>query len=141
MTDLRKNPISRKNPIRVLVAKPGLDGHDRGAKVLAHAMREAGMEVIYTGLRQTPEMIVNVALQEDVDVICVSVLSGAHNILFAEIMAGMRAHAADGIPVLGGGVIPDQDITLLKEMGVREIFTPGASLTAITSYIEDLIPI
>ncbi|MBC8239895.1 MAG: cobalamin B12-binding domain-containing protein [Alphaproteobacteria bacterium] len=134
MTDLRKSPI------RVLVAKPGLDGHDRGAKVLAHAMREAGMEVIYTGLRQTPEMIVNVALQEDVDVICVSVLSGAHNILFAEIMAGMRAQAADGIPVLGGGVIPDQDIALLKELGVREIFTPGASLTAITSYIEDLVP-
>ncbi|MDA1101323.1 MAG: cobalamin B12-binding domain-containing protein [Proteobacteria bacterium] len=130
----------RKNPIRVLVAKPGLDGHDRGAKVLAHAMREAGMEVIYTGLRQTPEMIVNVALEEDVDVVCVSVLSGAHNMLFAEIMAGMRAQSADAIPVLGGGVIPDQDIALLKEMGVREIFTPGARLAAITSYIEELVP-
>jgi methylmalonyl-CoA mutase C-terminal domain/subunit len=131
---------ARKNPIRILVAKPGLDGHDRGAKVLAHALREAGMEVIYTGLRQTPAMIVDVALEEDVDVVCVSVLSGAHNMLFTEIMAKMHAHAADAIPVLGGGVIPDQDIVLLKEMGVREIFTPGAPLSTITGFIEDLVP-
>ena len=130
----------RTIPIRVLVAKPGLDGHDRGAKVLAHAMREAGMEVIYTGLRQTPAMIVNAAVEEDVDVICVSVLSGAHNMLFAEIMERLGAQGADDIPVLGGGVIPDQDIVLLKEMGVREVFTPGASLTAITTYIQNLVP-
>jgi methylmalonyl-CoA mutase C-terminal domain/subunit len=130
----------RNTPIRVLVAKPGLDGHDRGAKVLAHAMRDAGMEVIYTGLRTTPEMIVNAAVQEGVDVICVSVMSGAHNILFSEIMERLRAQRGDGIPVLGGGVIPGEDIALLKEMGVREVFTPGASLAAITGYIEDLVP-
>ncbi|MDP6622823.1 MAG: cobalamin B12-binding domain-containing protein [Alphaproteobacteria bacterium] len=129
----------RTTPIRVLVAKPGLDGHDRGAKVLAHAMRDAGMEVIYTGLRQTPATIVDIAVEEDVDVVCVSVLSGAHNMLFAEIMEGLRARAAGDIPVLGGGVIPDQDIALLKQMGVREVFTPGASLTAITGYIRDLV--
>ena len=131
----------RTTPIRVLVAKPGLDGHDRGAKVLARAMRDAGMEVIYTGLRRTPEMIVDAALEENVDVICVSVMSGAHNILFGEIMAALKAQGADNIPVLGGGVIPDQDIALLKEMGVREVFTPGASLTAITDYIQDLVPV
>ncbi len=130
----------RKTPIRVLVAKPGLDGHDRGAKVLAHTMREAGMEVIYTGLRRTPEMIVNAAVEEDVDVICVSVLSGAHKVLFEEILQRLQEQQADGIPVVGGGIIPRQDIELLKEMGVREVFTPGASLAAITSYIDDLVP-
>ena len=130
----------RTNPIRVLVAKPGLDGHDRGAKVLAHAMREAGMEMIYSGLRQTPEKIVNVALQEDVDVICVSVLSGAHNLLFSEIMGLLRTRGKSDIPVLGGGVIPDQDIVFLKELGVRAVFTPGTRLAAVTNYIEDLVP-
>ena len=130
----------RTNPIRVLVAKPGLDGHDRGAKVLAHAMREAGMEMIYSGLRQTPEKIVNVALQEDVDVICVSVLSGAHNLLFSEIMGLLRTRGKSDIPVLGGGVIPDQDIVFLKELGVRAVFPPGPQLAAVTNYIEDLVP-
>ncbi len=131
---------TRKTPIRVLIAKPGLDGHDRGAKVLAHAMREAGMEVVYSGLRQTPEAIVRIAVEEDVDVVCVSIMSGAHNVLFAEIMALLRAEAGDTIPVLGGGIIPAQDIVTIKDLGVREVFTPGASLTAITEYIEDLVP-
>ena len=128
----------RNSPVRVLVAKPGLDGHDRGAKVLVQAMRDAGMEVSYTGLRRTPEMIVDAALQADVDVICVSVLSGAHNVLFAEIMERLNAKGGGAIAVLGGGVIPDEDIVLLKEMGVREVFTPGARLGAITNYIEEL---
>jgi methylmalonyl-CoA mutase C-terminal domain/subunit len=129
----------RNSPIRVLVAKPGLDGHDRGAKVLAQAMREAGMEVSYTGLRRTPEMIVEAAVAAEVDVLCVSVLSGAHNVLFAEIMERLGALGGKYITVLGGGVIPDEDIVLLKRMGVREVFTPGASLAAITGFIEDLV--
>lgn len=130
---------SGRNRIRVLLAKPGLDGHDRGVKVLAHAMDDAGMEVTYTGLRQTPQMIVDAALAGDVDVICISVLSGAHLVLFAEIMEELAARATRDIVVLGGGVIPDQDIPLLKQMGVREVFTPGASLTAITDYIKDAV--
>lgn len=129
----------RQKPIRVLVAKPGLDGHDRGAKVLTRAMRDAGMEVIYTGLRRTPETIVNMALEEEVDVICVSILSGAHNILLADIMERLRAQGGNRISILSGGVIPQQDIALLKEMGVREVFTPGASLNTITNYIEGII--
>jgi methylmalonyl-CoA mutase, C-terminal domain len=130
----------RKTPIRVLIAKPGLDGHDRGAKVLAHAMREAGMEVVYSGLRQTPAMIVNIAVEEDVDIICVSIMSGAHLTLFAEIMELLRAEAGETIPVLGGGIIPAQDIVTLTEMGVREVFTPGAPMAAITACIEGLVP-
>ncbi|MBT4687630.1 MAG: cobalamin B12-binding domain-containing protein, partial [Rhodospirillaceae bacterium] len=121
------------------LAKPGLDGHDRGVKVLAHAMRDAGMEVIYTGLRQPAAAIVAMAVQEDVDIICVSILSGAHNILFEQIMASLKDAGALDIPVLGGGVIPQQDIVTLKEMGVREIFTPGARLDEITDYIENLV--
>ncbi len=133
--------VRRANPIRVLVAKPGLDGHDRGAKVLAQAMRDAGMEVIYSGLHQTPKMIVDMALQEDVDVICLSVLSGAHNMLFAEVMELLHTRAGNNPPrVLGGGVIPEQDIAQLKEMGVREVFTSGTPLAAVTSYIEELVP-
>lgn len=128
----------RNSPRRVLVAKPGLDGHDRGAKVLVQALRDAGMEVSYTGLRRTPEMIVDAALAADVDVICVSVLSGAHNVLFVEIMERLNAKGGGDIAVVGGGVIPDEDIILLKEMGVREVFTPGARLSAITTYIEEL---
>lgn len=130
----------RTTPIRALVAKPGLDGHDRGAKVLAQAMRDAGMEVVYTGLRRTPETIVDMAIAEDVDVICVSILSGAHNVLLAEIMERLRAQGGNRISVLAGGVIPRQDIERLKEMGVRDVFTPGASLAAITAYIETLAP-
>src|SRR5471030_665879 len=112
---------SSSTPIRVLVAKPGLDGHDRGAKVLAASLRDAGMEVIYTGLHQTPEMIVNTAIQEDVDVICVSILSGAHNRVFPEIVALLKMKDAADIPVLGGGIIPDADIPALKKAGVKEI--------------------
>jgi methylmalonyl-CoA mutase C-terminal domain/subunit len=127
-------------PIRVLVAKPGLDGHDRGAKVLAHALRDAGMEVIYTGLHQTPEMIANSAVQEDVDVICVSILSGAHQQVFPEILRLLKEKNDTDIPVLGGGIIPDRDIAELKKAGVKEIFTSGASLKAITDFIRALIP-
>ena len=126
-------------PIRILVAKPGLDGHDRGAKVLAQALRDAGMEVIYTGLRVTPEIIANTAVQEDVDVICVSILSGAHNVVFADLMACLKACGGEDIPVLGGGVIPNADITHLKTLGVREVFTPGAKLATITQYVHDIV--
>jgi methylmalonyl-CoA mutase C-terminal domain/subunit len=125
-------------PIRVLVAKPGLDGHDRGAKVLAHALRDAGMEVIYTGLHQTAEMIANSAVQEDVDVVCVSILSGAHNQVFPEILQLLKAKGAEEIPVVGGGIIPDNDITALKKLGVKEIFTPGSALADITKFIQTL---
>ncbi|MGK2856373.1 MAG: cobalamin B12-binding domain-containing protein [Thermoanaerobaculia bacterium] len=111
--------------IRVLIAKPGLDGHDRGAKVVARALRDAGMEVIYTGLRQTPEQIVAAAIQEDVDAIGLSILSGAHNVLFPEIMRLLKEEDAEDIVVFAGGIIPEQDIAKLKEMGIREIFLPG----------------
>jgi len=128
-------------PIRVLVAKPGLDGHDRGAKVLAHALRDAGMEVIYTGLHQTPEMIVHSAVQEDVDVICVSILSGAHNRVFPDIIQLLKEKKASDIPVLGGGIIPEEDKVTLKAAGVKEIFTSGAALQEITTYIKNLCPV
>lgn len=111
--------------IRVLIAKPGLDGHDRGAKVVARALRDAGMEVIYTGLRQTPEQIVAAAIQEDVDAIGLSILSGAHNVLFPEIMRLLKEEDAGDIVVFAGGIIPEQDIAKLKAMGIREIFLPG----------------
>ena len=124
--------------IRVLVAKPGLDGHDRGAKVLASGLRDAGMEVIYTGLHQTPEMIVNAAVQEDVDVICVSILSGAHGRVFSEITRLLKEKDALDIFLLGGGIIPEQDIGGLKKLGVKEIFTSGATLEHIAGYIHSL---
>ncbi|NBW99701.1 cobalamin B12-binding domain-containing protein [bacterium] len=124
--------------IRVLVAKPGLDGHDRGAKVLAHALRDAGMEVIYTGLHQTPQMIVNSAIQEDVKVICVSILSGAHQRVFPEILQLLKERKADDIQVLGGGVIPQTDVSALKKLGVREVFTAANSLAEIVSFIQGL---
>jgi len=111
--------------IRVLIAKPGLDGHDRGAKVIARALRDAGMEVIYTGLRQTPEQIVAAAIQEDVDAIGLSILSGAHNVLFPEIMRMLKEEGADDVVVFAGGIIPEQDIPRLKEIGIREIFLPA----------------
>jgi methylmalonyl-CoA mutase, C-terminal domain len=113
--------------IRVLIAKPGLDGHDRGAKVVARALRDAGMEVIYTGLRQTPDQIVAAAIQEDVDAIGLSILSGAHNVLFPEILKKLKEEGAGDIPVFAGGIIPDKDIEKLREMGVRDIFPPGTS--------------
>jgi methylmalonyl-CoA mutase C-terminal domain/subunit len=126
-------------PIRVLVAKPGLDGHDRGAKVLAHALRDAGMEVIYTGLHQTPEMIANTAIQEDVDVICVSILSGAHGRVFPELLGILKTKGASDIPVLGGGIIPERDIPALKTAGVKEVFTAGSALGDITEFIKRIV--
>lgn len=125
-----------KRPIRVLIAKPGLDGHDRGAKVLARALRDAGMEVIYTGLRQTPEQVVEAAIQEDVDVIGLSCLSGAHTHLFPRVMELLRENGADDILVIGGGIIPEEDIPALKAAGIAEIFTPGTPTTAVIDYIE-----
>ncbi len=124
-------------PIRVLVAKPGLDGHDRGAKVIAQAMRDAGMEVIYTGLRQTPEQIIQAALQEDVDVVALSILSGAHMHLFPAIVDGLNKNGAGDILVIGGGVIPDEDIPSLKKAGISEIFGPGTPTGTIIKYIKD----
>jgi len=126
-------------PIRVLVAKPGLDGHDRGAKVIARALRDAGMEVIYTGLRQTPEMIVNAALQEDVQVIGLSILSGAHNAIVPRVMELLRANGMDDVKVVIGGIIPDEDAEELKKQGVAAVFQPGASLDAIVSFIQSAV--
>jgi len=123
-------------PIRVLIAKPGLDGHDRGAKVVARALRDAGMEVIYTGLRQTPEMIVEAALQEDVAVVGLSILSGAHLTLFARVIDLLREHGMDDVLVVGGGIIPDEDMPALQEMGVARVFGPGTSLQEIVAFIE-----
>jgi methylmalonyl-CoA mutase C-terminal domain/subunit len=122
--------------IRVLIAKPGLDGHDRGAKVIARALRDAGMEVVYTGLRQTPEQIVNAALQEDVDAIGVSILSGAHMTLFPRILELMKEREIGDVPLFGGGIIPDDDIPRLKEAGVDAVFTPGATMDEIIAYIR-----
>ena len=124
-------------PIRIVVAKPGLDGHDRGAKVIARALRDAGHEVIYTGLHQTPEQIVETAIQEDADVIGLSVLSGAHMTLFKKLIALLAERDASDIVVIGGGIIPEGDIPLLKEMGVAEVFTPGAPTTRIVEWVRD----
>jgi methylmalonyl-CoA mutase C-terminal domain/subunit len=126
-------------PIRVLVAKPGLDGHDRGAKVIARALRDAGMEVIYTGLRQTPEMIVNAALQEDVQVIGLSILSGAHNAIVPRLMELLREKEMTDVLVVVGGIIPDEDAAELKKLGVAEVFQPGASLQKIIQFIRDSV--
>ncbi len=123
-------------PIRVLVAKVGLDGHDRGAKIIATALRDAGMEVIYTGLRQTPEMVVNAALQEDVDAIGVSILSGAHNTVFPKIIALMKGKEMNDVLLTGGGIIPDDDMRSLHAMGVGKLFAPGATTTEIADYIK-----
>lgn len=122
-------------PIRVLVAKIGLDGHDRGAKVIATALRDAGMEVIYTGLRQTPEMVVNAALQEDVDAIGVSILSGAHNTVFPKVMTLMKEKQMDDVLLTGGGIIPEEDMDQLREQGVGKLFAPGTSTSEIAEYI------
>ena len=127
----------RTTPIRVLVAKPGLDGHDRGAKVIARALRDAGMEVIYTGLRQTPEMIVNAALQEDVDCIGLSILSGAHNAIVPRVTALLKERGADDILIVLGGTIPAQDIEFLKSQGVAAIFGPGTSLDETVKFIRE----
>ena len=125
--------------IRVLIAKPGLDGHDRGAKVIARALRDAGMEVIYTGLRQTPEMIASAAVQEDVDVIGLSILSGAHNTLCSRLMDLLRAQKMDDVTVLIGGIIPEQDIAELKKIGIAEVFLPGTTTQAIVDFIRQRV--
>jgi methylmalonyl-CoA mutase C-terminal domain/subunit len=123
-------------PIRVLIAKPGLDGHDRGAKVIARALRDAGMEVIYSGLRQTPEQVVAAAIQEDVDVVGLSILSGAHNVLFPEIMKLLAEKGGEDILVLAGGIIPEKDIEPLKRIGIREIFLPGTPTQTLVEFIQ-----
>ena len=128
--------MSTAPPIRVLVAKPGLDGHDRGAKVIARALRDAGMEVIYTGLRQTPEMIVSAALQEDVQVIGLSILSGAHKAIVPRVLDLLREKEMTDVKVIVGGIIPDEDAAELKRQGVAEVFQPGASLDAIVGFIR-----
>ncbi|MGI5839199.1 MAG: cobalamin B12-binding domain-containing protein [bacterium] len=129
--------MSRERPIKVLVAKPGLDGHDRGAKVIARAFRDAGMEVVYTGLRQTPEQIVQAALQEDADVVALSILSGAHMHLFPRIVQLLREEGLDDVLIVGGGVIPTGDIPALQAAGVAAIFTPGAPISGIVDFIEN----
>ncbi|ACB85070.1 cobalamin B12-binding domain-containing protein [Natranaerobius thermophilus] len=124
------------SPKRVVVAKPGLDGHDRGAKFIARALRDAGMEVIYTGLRQTPEQIASITLQEDAQVLALSCLSGAHNELFPQIVSMLKDEGAEDVLVLGGGIIPEEDIPYLKEQGVAEVFTPGTTSQEIIDFIE-----
>ncbi|HWB25963.1 MAG TPA: cobalamin B12-binding domain-containing protein [Chitinophagaceae bacterium] len=131
---MQEHTINR--PIRVLVAKVGLDGHDRGAKVIAAALRDAGMEVIYTGLRQTPEMVVNAALQEDADAIGVSILSGAHMTVFPKILQLMKEKEMDDVLLTGGGIIPEDDMKQLNEMGVGKLFAPGATTANIAEYIK-----
>lgn len=128
-----------KRPIRVLVAKVGLDGHDRGAKVIATALRDAGMEVIYTGLRQTPEMVVNTALQEDVDAIGISILSGAHMTIFPKIMSLLKEKEMNDVLVTGGGIIPEEDMTALNQLGVGKLFAPGTATTDIARYITEQV--
>jgi methylmalonyl-CoA mutase, C-terminal domain len=125
--------------IRVVVAKPGLDGHDRGAKVVARALRDAGMEVIYTGLHQTPEMIVEAAIQEDADAVGLSIHSGAHMTLFPRVLQGLRDRGANDVVVFGGGIIPAEDIPILKEQGIAEIFTPGASTQDIVDWLRQTV--
>jgi methylmalonyl-CoA mutase C-terminal domain/subunit len=123
-------------PVRIVVAKPGLDGHDRGAKVVARALRDAGMEVVYTGLHQTPEQIVEAALQEDADAVGLSVLSGAHMTLFARVVELLREKDAEDVVVFGGGIIPEADIHELERLGVRKVFTPGASMHEIVEWVR-----
>jgi methylmalonyl-CoA mutase C-terminal domain/subunit len=128
--------VADEKVLRILVAKAGLDGHDRGAKIIARALRDAGFEVIYTGLHQTPEMIAEAAMQEDVDAVGLSILSGAHMTLFPAVMKALRDRGADDVAVFGGGIVPQDDITHLKQDGVKEIFTPGASTQEIVDWIH-----
>jgi len=134
------NEMQETRKIRVLIAKPGLDSHDRGAKVVARALRDAGMEVIYTGLRQTPEQIAETALQEDVDVIGLSILSGAHRTLFPRIMELLEQKELTDVMVFAGGIIPEEDVPELKKLGIKEIFGPGTTTEAIISYVFDNVP-
>jgi len=129
--------MDNKRKIRVLATKPGLDGHDRGIKVIANALMDAGMEVIYTGLRQSPEQIVETSIQEDVDVIALSILSGAHDFLFPRIMELLKEKGVDDVLVIGGGIIPDEDIPSLKKIGIAEVFGPGTYTDDIVAYIEN----
>jgi len=130
------SPAEPPRPIKVLIAKPGLDGHDRGAKVLARGLRDEGFEVVYTGLRQTPEMVVSAALQEDVDVVGLSILSGAHMTLLPKICAGLREQGLDDVLVTAGGIIPDADVAALKETGVSKVFGPGTTIREVAEYIR-----
>jgi len=131
--------VSAERTVRIVVAKPGLDGHDRGAKIVARALRDAGFEVIYTGLHQTPEQVVATALQEDADAIGLSVLSGAHNYLFKRVLELLREKGADDVALFGGGIIPPEDIAALKAIGVKEIFTPGTSTQDIVRFVREHI--
>jgi methylmalonyl-CoA mutase, C-terminal domain len=131
--------VSAERTVRIVVAKPGLDGHDRGAKIVARALRDAGFEVIYTGLHQTPEQVVATALQEDADAIGLSVLSGAHNYLFKRVLELLREKGGDDVAVFGGGIIPPEDIAALKAIGVKEIFTPGTSTQDIVRFVREHI--
>jgi methylmalonyl-CoA mutase C-terminal domain/subunit len=131
--------MAQQRKIRVLVAKPGLDGHDRGAKVLARALRDGGMEVIYTGIRQTPQMIVEAALQEDVDAILMSILSGAHMAIFPKVMELLRENGVDDVLVMAGGILPDEDIPAIEAMGIRGNFGPGTPLSTIIEYVRQYI--
>jgi len=135
--DERAPNLIMQKKLRILVGKPGLDGHDRGAKIIARALRDAGYEVIYSGLHQTPEMIVNTAMQEDVDAIGLSILSGAHNFLFPEVIRLLKAQKASDVVVFGGGIIPQDEIDTLKKQGVAEIFTPGADTREIVKWIAE----
>jgi methylmalonyl-CoA mutase C-terminal domain/subunit len=128
--------VSERTKLRLLVGKVGLDGHDRGAKIIARALRDAGFEVIYTGLHQSPEMVVATAIQEDVDAVSLSILSGAHNYLFPKVLELLRENGCESIPVFGGGIIPESDIPGLKQAGVREVFTPGASTVEIVDWVR-----
>jgi methylmalonyl-CoA mutase C-terminal domain/subunit len=134
---VKGNMVNSGRKIRILVAKPGLDGHDRGARVIARAYRDAGFEVVYTGLHQTPEQIVAAALQEDVDLIGLSALSGAHMYLFKRVLELLKANKADDVVVIGGGIIPEKDIPELKKLGIKEIFLPGTSLDNIVDWVRD----
>jgi methylmalonyl-CoA mutase C-terminal domain/subunit len=130
-------PAASARKLRILVAKPGLDGHDRGAKVVARALRDAGFEVVYTGLHQTPEMIANAALQEDVDAVGLSIMSGAHNTLFPAVIAALKAKGVDDMVVFGGGIIPEGDMERLRAGGVQGVFTPGTTLETIIGWVRD----
>src|SRR4051812_35789227 len=138
--EVASHPIAPFRPIRVLIAKPGLDGHDRGAKVLVRALRDAGFEVVYTGLFQTPEMIASAALQEDVQVIGLSILSGAHMAIFPRVMEELRRRGLDDVLVIAGGTIPQADVPVIKKLGIAEVFGPGTSLTAIVEYLRAHTP-
>jgi methylmalonyl-CoA mutase, C-terminal domain len=129
--------MAEERKIRVLVAKPGLDGHDRGAKVIARALRDAGMEVVYTGIRQTPQMIVEAAIQEDVDAILMSILSGAHMAIFPKVMESLKENGVDDVLVMAGGILPDEDIPAIEEMGIRGNFGPGTPMSTIIAFVKE----